>query len=109
MIRACFSTRNGKPCGFTLKGHAGAAECGQDIVCAAVSSAAYMAVNTMTEILGAEVTADVRDGFMKISLCGENDAASDMIAGLRLHLKTLAEDYPDFIKITARRCKECSR
>ena len=83
MISAVFNIPQGK---FTIQGHSGSAECGQDIICAAVSSAAYMAVNTITEILGQKVSADVRDGYMKISLSGTNEAASDIIRGLELHI-----------------------
>ena len=36
--------------GFSLQGHAGCGEAGQDIVCAAVSSAAYLTVNTLTDV-----------------------------------------------------------
>lgn len=100
MISAVFNIRHSKPFGFTIKGHSGSAESGQDIVCAAVSSAAYMAVNTVTEILGCDVDADVHDGYMKISLRGDSDAAKDIFSGLLLHLKELANDYPDFIRIT---------
>lgn len=100
MISAKFVIRDGKPCGFTVKGHSGSAECGQDIICAAVSSACFMAANTVTEILGCSIGSDVRDGYMKITLCGENEAAKDIFAGLKLHLTELAEEYPDFIRIT---------
>ncbi len=96
MIRAKFNIHKGS---FTIEGHSGSAESGQDIVCAAVSSAAYMAVNTITEILGEDVEADVYDGYMKIRLCGSNDAAKDILRGLELHISELAKDYPDFIKI----------
>ncbi len=96
MIRAKFNIRKGS---FTIEGHSGSAESGQDIVCAAVSSAAYMAVNTITEILGEEVEASVRDGYMKITLGGKNQAATDILKGLKLHISELAKDYPDFIKI----------
>ena len=96
MIRAKFNIRKGS---FTIKGHSGSAESGQDIICAAVSSAAYMAVNTITEILGEDVEADVDDGYMKITLCGNSNAAKDILRGLELHVKELSKDYPDFIKI----------
>ena len=96
MIRAEFNIPKGS---FTIKGHSGSAESGHDIVCAAVSSAAYMAVNTITGILGAKVKADVRDGYMKITLCGDSKAAKDILRGLELHVKELSKDYPDFIKI----------
>ena len=36
--------------GFLMEGHAGAGEAGQDVVCAAISSAAYLVVNTLTDI-----------------------------------------------------------
>ena len=96
MIRAEFDIRTGS---FTIKGLSGSAESGQDIIWAAVSAAAYMAVNTITEILGEEVEADVDDGYMKISLCGNNKAATDILRGLELHISELSKDYPDFIKI----------
>ena len=96
MIRAKFNIRKGS---FTIEGHSGSAEAGQDIICAAVSSAAYMAVNTITEILGQDVEADVSDGYMKIVLSGRNQAATDILKGLKLHISELTKDYPDFIKI----------
>ena len=96
MIRAKFNIRKGS---FTIDGHSGSAEAGQDIICAAVSSAAYMAVNTITEILGQDVDAGVSDGYMKITLCGDSKAAKDILRGLELHVKELSKDYPDFIKI----------
>lgn len=37
-------------CGFEISGHSDFAEEGSDIVCAAISSAAYMTANTVTEI-----------------------------------------------------------
>ena len=97
MIRAKFNIRKGS---FTIEGHSGSAEAGQDIICAAVSSAAYMAVNTITEIIGENVEADVSDGYMKIVLSGNNEAASDILRGLELHISELADEYPDFIRIT---------
>ncbi|MBQ8210659.1 MAG: ribosomal-processing cysteine protease Prp [Clostridia bacterium] len=100
MIRATFYIRNNEPCGFVIDGHSGYAECGQDIICAAVSSAAYMAVNTVTEILGIDIDADVNDGYMKIMLSSTSKAATDMLKGLQLHLTELAKDNPDFIEIT---------
>ena len=53
-------------CGFEISGNSDFAEEGSDIVCAAISSAAYMTANTVTEILhiNAQVTED--DGLMKV-------------------------------------------
>lgn len=100
MIRATFYIRNNQPCGFVIDGHSGYAECGQDIICAAVSSAAYMTVNTITEIIGIDIDADIEDGYMKIMLGSTSKAATDILKGLQLHLSELAKDNPDFIEIT---------
>ena len=51
MIRIQFLTQpEGALQGFFMEGHAECGEPGQDIVCAAVSSAAYLVANTLTEI-----------------------------------------------------------
>ena len=65
MIRAVLTVEDGIITGFSLSGHADFAEQGSDIVCAAVSSAAYMAANTVTDVqnLPCSVTAD--DGYME--------------------------------------------
>ena len=98
MIKASFRIRSDEAA-FTVKGHAGFSQAGTDIVCAAVSSAAYMAANTVTEILGVDAQTQVTDGFLSFS-CSGSDAASDIVKGLRLHLKELASQYPDRIKVT---------
>ncbi|MCD7827658.1 MAG: ribosomal-processing cysteine protease Prp [Clostridiales bacterium] len=100
MIDAVFYIRNQKTNGFKISGHSDFSEEGPDIVCAAVSSACYMAVNTVTEILGCGIEEDVDDGYMKITLKDANKNAQDIFDGLKLHLSELSKDYPDFIKIS---------
>lgn len=86
---------------FTVKGHSGSAQAGEDIICAAVSSAVYMAANTITEILGLSPEIAERDGFFSLTLSdgAEAKAASPVIEGLCLHLAGLAEQYPEFIHV----------
>ena len=67
MICATFRYANGELKGFSLKGHAGGIE-GTDIVCAAVSSAAYMTANTLIEICDLPADIDVADGKMSLLL-----------------------------------------
>lgn len=98
MIEAHFFIRKNKA-GFTVKGHSGSAESGNDIVCAAVSSACYMAANTITEILGVGAETEVDDGYMHFSISG-SDAATDIIRGLKLHMEGLSDQYPDFVSVT---------
>ena len=49
MIKARFFTEDHLLCGYEISGHSGSAESGQDVICAFVSSAAYMAANTLSE------------------------------------------------------------
>jgi len=99
MIEAKFSFPSDFSASFIIKGHSGSEESGRDIVCAAVSSAAYMAANTVTEILKVKSASKVSDGYMKFEFSGSSDAAK-IIRGLKLHLEELSLQYPDFIKIT---------
>ncbi len=101
MIKVTFHSENNALTGFEISGHSGAGARGNDIVCAAVSSAAYMAANTIIEIIGISAEADVNDGKMKISIPREDaEKAKDTLLGLELHLKGLAEQYPNNVTIT---------
>lgn len=87
--------------GFIIQGHSGYGESGTDILCAAVSSAAYLTANTITDVLRAEAEADVSDAemFLRIS---EKSASScrTLLEGLKLHLLGLEEQYPDNMKVS---------
>ena len=98
MTQVSFGKQSGFLTAFTLSGHSMAAEYGSDIVCAAISSAVYMAANTITEILGVQADISVEDGYFRLSI-SEADAerCAPMMEGLRLHLSELARQYPDHI------------
>ena len=103
MITVSFLTPSGGPVvGFRIAGHAGCGEAGQDIVCAAVSSAAYLVANTITEILSVTPrTLEVGEGEMRLEV-GERDEplCRVLFSGLRLHLSGLAEEYPQAVNVT---------
>lgn len=105
MIQAEFYVQNGdQVCGFSVSGHAMFAESGEDIVCAAVSSAAYMTANTLTEILSLDPQILLDEGCMCVLLRepGEINRAQDLLKGFRLHLTQLATDYPNHIAVNLR-------
>ena len=100
MITAEFYSSHGSddPAGFRVSGHTGIR--GQSVVCAAVSSACYMAANTITEILGIDADVSERDGYMIVTVTDDDiPKAKAILAGLRLHLEQLAGQYPKQIKI----------
>lgn len=86
--------------GFYMKGHSGFNSSGDDIVCAAVSSAAYMVVNTITDVLKANADVSVQEGKMHI-LVEDKSAKScrPLFLGLMLHLSALQEQYKENINI----------
>lgn len=99
MIRFKF-VRSGKAIvGFECRGHAGYAEAGQDIVCAAVSSAAYLTANTVTDVLGVRSKAEADDGYMLLELLEDSEEAAKLLDGLEAHIRTLAKEYPRSIKV----------
>ena len=99
MIRVKFLIGNNRLTGFEIKGHAMFAESGKDVVCAAVSSAAYMAANTVTEIIGAKAKATAADGAMHFEVCEECDKCLAVLKGFELHMTELSKQYPQNIKV----------
>ena len=74
MTRASFNFPSPDSASFSIKGPAGYADKGEDIVCAAVSSAALLTANTITEILGVDAEAEEKDGSLKFSFRGSKEA-----------------------------------
>ncbi|NBK78245.1 ribosomal-processing cysteine protease Prp [bacterium D16-76] len=103
MIRVDFYTLpEGGLLGFQMEGHAGMGEAGEDIVCAAVSSAAYLTVNTITDVLAVTpLQLRAREGEMALRI-GQRDepACRVTLAGLKLHLLGLEEQYPESIRVS---------
>ncbi len=100
MIRAVILNRGSNLCGFDVQGHAGQAEQGRDIVCAAVSSAVYLAANTLTEVCGCRATVVEQAGQLRVLVSeGEENKATTILRGLQLHLKGLCAQYPQYIQL----------
>ena len=100
MTKIHFSFKAGRPVSFFMEGHAGAGFLGSDIVCAALSSAAYMAANTITDVMGVQAEAAVADA--RFSLILPDDApreAIQVMEGLQLHFEQLESQYPTSIQL----------
>ena len=100
MITARFFVEDGLLIGYSISGHAGFAPKGSDIVCASVSSAAYMTANAITEIAKAKSKPEVSDGFLKL-LLKEDEArhSQELLKGFELHMRALSKEYPQRIRI----------
>ena len=104
MTRCEFFTEDDRITGFSISGHSGYAEAGQDIVCAAISAVVNMAETTINDVCGAKAKVRVKDEQARITLtlptsCDEEEAVQAVLSGLMLTLINLREDYPDYIEV----------
>ena len=101
MTTVKFFLENNKVSGFETGGHS-SFDCDDEegkTVCAAVSSACYMAANTVTEIIGDSACADIRDGYMKFTVNSPCDKTAAVLSGLKLHIEQLSEQYSNRVRI----------
>ena len=104
MTRCEFFTENDRITGFSISGHSGYAEAGQDIVCAAISAVVTMAEATINDVCGAKAKVRVKDEQARITLtlpasCDEEESVQAVLSGMMLTLVSLAEDYPENIEV----------
>ena len=87
--------------GFSVSGHS-SFDCDDQegkIVCSAVSSAAYMTANTISEIIGDTIEAQVDDGLMVIKVKNPSEKTQAVILGFKLHVEQLSLQYNERISI----------
>ena len=87
--------------GFSVSGHS-SKDCDDEvgkIVCAAVSSAVYLAANTIIEIIGDQYEADVSDAKMLFKVKNPSDKTLAVLEGLKLHLSELSNQYGNNIRL----------
>ena len=104
MTRCEFFTEDDRITGFTISGHSGYAEAGQDIICAAISAVVTMAEATINDVCGAKAKVRGKEEDARVTLtlpasCDEEEAVQAVLAGMLLTLCGMRDDYPDFIEV----------
>ena len=101
MTEIRFFKDNGSIVGFEISGHStvSAEDIEGKIVCSAVSSAAYLTANTLSEIVKAEIQANVNDGYMEIKLKSKISESQVTLKGFYLHASELANQYRNHVKV----------
>ncbi len=101
MTEIRFFESDGLLSGFEIKGHStvSAEDSEGKIVCSAVSSAAYLTANTLSEIVKAELLTDVSDGYMLIKVKSHISDSQVTLKGFLLHASELARDYRKYVKV----------
>jgi uncharacterized protein YsxB (DUF464 family) len=96
--------RQGRYRGFTFSGHAGYAEPGFDIVCAAISilSHTFMAGLEAIVKLPLQIKADESSGYLDCTWVKHDDKLEQiqlLVETMRLGLSEIQEQYPDHISL----------
>ena len=98
MIKAVFYRHNSDGraealCGFSVSGHAGYGTEGNDIVCAAVSSAVMLVCNAVTDHLNASARVDVEENRITLTLKEDNVPAQQLLEAFYGHMEIIAEEH----------------
>ena len=106
MTRVEFFDQDGRITGFSCSGHSGYAEEGEDIVCAAITSAIRLVEATVNDVLGlaAAVRVDERETKISFRLPGGLSASAEstcqaLLTGLMVYLTQLRDEFPDNIEV----------
>lgn len=106
MTVVTFSSQGSRLVGFEVKGHSGYAGAGEDIVCAAVTSAVRLVEATVNDVMGLCAAVKVREQDAAISFrlpgglapMAEN-TCQNLLTGLMVYLAQLHDEYPENIEV----------
>ena len=90
--------------GFSCQGHSGYAEAGEDIVCAAVTSAVRFAECTINDVLhaGAEVFVHEKTATITLRLpshCENEQSCQAVLLGMETFLRELSRENPHHLTV----------
>ena len=100
-LRIVFARRSGVYYGFVVTGHAGYGEAGEDIVCAAVSSAVQLVCNTVTDFFHADASAAVGENRIELRLNSSDAPSEKLLDAFHDHMEDIAGRYPG-VKVETR-------
>ena len=103
MTKVTFSSRGDMLLSVDLLGHAGYAEEGEDIVCAAISSAVMLTHALLFDVQKLPVDTLIEDEGAHIRITLPQGAGlargQDALNALRLNLTELEQTYPEFLSV----------
>ncbi|MDX8364061.1 ribosomal-processing cysteine protease Prp [Cytobacillus sp. IB215665] len=90
---------------FTMSGHAYQAAHGQDIVCAGASAVSIGTINAIYALTNTEPIIQQQDGYLYCEVPSNiNKVVADkiqlLLEGMLVSLKSIEQEYGDYIKIT---------
>ena len=101
-----FRSEGNRIIGFDSQGHSGYAEEGEDIVCAAITSAIRLVEATINDVLGLAASVKVReeDALISLRLPGglgqtAESTCQALLTGMMLYFTELHDEFPDNIEV----------
>ena len=94
MIKANFLRSEGFYTAFSIEGHAGYADFGEDIVCAGVTSAVMTVLNGITEVAKLNASVEVVDNEIVLNLAERSKTGEVLLSSLKLQLEVLLLYHP---------------
>ena len=106
MTTVTFLTEEARIIGFDATGHSGFAEAGEDIVCAAITSAVRLIEATVNDVMGlcASVKVEEETGSIAFRLPGglsqtAESTCQSLLTGLMVYLTVLHDEYPENVEV----------
>ena len=106
MTTVTFLTEDKRIIGFDAKGHRGFAPEGEDVVCAAVTSAVRLVEATINDVMGlcAAVKVNEKTAAISFRLPGglgqtAESTCQNVLTGLMVYLAQLHDEYPENIEV----------
>ena len=103
MIRAVLYQAGGQLTGFSVRGHAGYAPEGSDIVCAAVSVLTTTCVNALEAVAGVVPEVVLRDGYLRCLL--PEGVSGETMAAAQIIFRTALQGLTDIEKTNPKRIR----
>ena len=106
MTTVTFTTKGQRIEAVEFKGHAALADAGEDVLCAALTSAIRLIETTVNDVLAVGAAVKVKEDKALISLKLPGDMGEDnetacqaLLAGLMVYLTDLAGEYPENLTV----------
>ena len=106
MTNVTFHTVEDRIIGFDAQGHSGYGEEGEDIVCAAVTSAIRLVESPVNDVMGLCASVKVREKETRISFrlpgglsAPAESTCQNLLTGLMVYLTQLHDEYPENIEV----------
>ena len=86
-------------CRLLISGHAGYAEAGKDIVCAAVTVLTETVVKSLEELMDDEIKYDISPGRADIQYKNLSERGLLLVDSFFLGIKMVVQEFPDYVRI----------